>query len=121
GNTFTLTGVSHPQGVGGVLVHEIQHYIQGIEGFEGGANARGYIRQAERIVDSVRGGDIESLGDTHEGRVLQEWVRDDANRDFLDKIESLPYDAAISTTAFRIYATTAGEVEARNVQKRLEY
>src|SRR5690606_38319122 len=121
GNEFEIRRSTYSREVGGAINHEIQHYIQNIEGFEGGANSRGYIRQAERVVDSVRGGDIESLGDTHEGRVLQEWVRDDADSVFLDRIERLRYNAAIAATAFRIYATTAGEVEARNVQKRLEY
>src|SRR5690606_35035618 len=96
GNEFEIRRSTYSREVGGAINHEIQHYIQNIEGFEGGANSRGYIRQAKRVVDSVRGGDIESLGGTHEGRVLQEWVRDDANRDFLDRIESLPYNAAIS-------------------------
>lgn len=119
--TFSIHRATNTQGMGGVLIHEIQHYIQGIEGFEGGANARGYIGQAKRIVDSVRGGNIESLGDTHEGRVLQEWIRNDVNREVLNKIESLPYNSAVSFTGFKLYESTIGEVEARNVQERLGY
>lgn len=121
GGTFSIHRATYPEGMGGVLIHEVQHYIQGVEGFEGGANARRYVRQAERIVDSVRGGNIESLGDTHEGRVLQEWIRNDVNREVLDKIESLPYNSAVSFTGFKLYESSIGEVEARNVQERLGY
>lgn len=78
-------------GVGrSVMLHELQHGVQGIEGFSPGANPRYYAGQIEKGLRS----------------------KPEIAKDF-------GYEA-IKNQAYDLYHRTAGEVEARNVQTRAD-
>ncbi len=123
------------------FVHEIQHAIQEIEGFARGSNV-------ERFAD-VRGAVLDSLNFMTNGDLLKGSAISDVQslRDALDKnipytevsvkegyaenlqkvarkygyenIDALVEDFTNMPSAFEQYRRTAGEVESRNVQERM--
>ncbi len=123
------------------FVHEIQHAVQEIEGFARGSNV-------ERFAD-VRGAVLDSLNFMTDGDLLKGSAISDVQslRDALDKnipytevsvkegyaenlqkvarkygyenIDALVEDFTNMPSAFEQYLRTAGEVESRNVQERM--
>lgn len=90
-----------------VLNHELQHAIQIIEGFSVGSNKNISMQQALNLIDALtveykQNGKEEILNDISELRVLVKALEDLDNGDT------------------QAYLRIGGEVEARNVQKRME-
>lgn len=97
------------------LVHELQHAVQHIEGFDSGHNPQA-IRQ--QILSGIKG-QLDSL--------LQRYMGGDATNKKTLTSRIMQVEEKLRTLAsegddfwFQIYRRITGEVEARNVQKRLE-
>lgn len=93
-----------------VLNHEIQHAIQDIEGFASGSHSGMFVEENRERINELesRKGEIEKeleLGDTDREEELQE-------------IELELYDLT-EDSPWRKYWTSSGEVESRNVEKRI--
>ncbi|MDR1274681.1 MAG: hypothetical protein LBK12_09050 [Odoribacteraceae bacterium] len=126
-----------------VMVHEIQHAIQGIEGFARGGNERQFSDPGEWELayrdfdDNARKLD----GDKYEniGRILNDedfaWYRKMLAGDVLDGMRYMygemsremfmdNYEDFVKNgkkgTAFQQYRRISGEVEARNAQRRMD-
>ncbi len=108
-----------------ILMHEVQHAIQDIEGFaKGGAPlkaARGeYKLKYEDDVNKLRPEAIDLISKQSRGELLSEaeQAKLDYLRTVLDKFNA--YSKAGDAKAYDNYLSLAGEVEARNVQSRVD-
>lgn len=86
----------------GKMMHELQHAIQRIEGWQSGANPNTYL-------------DLRSMNAAM-GRAKQNGGIDPETKLSVDKIKAIMEQA--TTTAFEKYLRTSGEVEARSAQQR---
>jgi hypothetical protein len=109
----------------GVLMHEVQHAIQDMEGFaKGGAPlkaARGEYRlKHEDDINKLRPTLIDLLGKERKGEILS--PEEQAKLDYLKVVfdKYVEYQKAGDKKAFENYEALAGEVEARNVQHRVD-
>jgi len=104
-NTIFLAPELHPEYLKGVLLHEAQHQIQGAEGFARGGSSDEFlhpnIEKAEEIYKNAiaKGGDPKS-----EALVKAKKIID-----------------TVKSEAFENYNRLMGEVEARNVQARMNF
>lgn len=118
GRLFLNMGRDLPREVrNSTILHEIQHLIQKIEGFEGGSEQGPFFRVLVSIYNKIRSGNALTPSEKELNRQIglikknPNYVQDtlylrERNRKFL------------STLSFDLYLQTAGEVEARNVQTR---
>lgn len=91
-----------------ILNHEIQHAIQSIEGFDRGGSPR-----------LVRGEIKKRLADvTKKIRQLRAEGKEDEDKAIVEKNRGL-YNAYQANDDYNSYKSLAGEVEARNVQERM--
>lgn len=93
-----------------VLVHELQHIIQRIEGFGGGTNPKATRESAEIVLGKITA--RESLTENEE--FIKDLIRSENGGSLLNVSDEVKNKVAI-----RLYARSIGEVEARNVEKRL--
>lgn len=107
--TIELSPKSTPEQNHSVLLHEAQHAIQHMEGFASGGSPTGMVRY---VIDKSRGPLEKEFGHLHsylmakqEGRIV-EWV--------LNTIAATGEGISPSEA----YRRLAGEVEARNVERR---
>jgi hypothetical protein len=93
-----------PSGVRGIALHEMQHGVQGQEGFSRGANPN-------TLLDFHKG-DPETL-------IFDDYIRRSREAGF----EPTPDDrqAFMKSAQYEVYKRQAGEVEARNVQTRRDF
>lgn len=109
-NSIWVDGSMNKEKIRSTLGHEIQHAIQHIEGFAKGGN-ESMFRDDERISElNERRAELEALiaqGETQYEEELQE-----VEMELFDLEEDAPYHQ---------YRSLAGEVESRNVQKRMDY
>lgn len=92
----------------GILNHEIQHVIQDIEGFAKGGSPR-----------LVRGEVKKRFGDvTKQIKQLRAEGKEDEAKALIEKNRGL-YNAYTKNDDYNSYKSLAGEVEARNVQERM--
>jgi hypothetical protein len=140
---YSLTGITVNGGMRdmlSILNHEVQHVIQHIEGFARGANpetiledlygiSENYERVKEYEISELRGlfykkdSDGWSVGDGYKTREKAEeaLAKEKLNLKKISDIYSkLISNAITEKEAFDLYKKTAGEVEARNVQKRMD-
>ncbi|MDY0386673.1 MAG: LPD38 domain-containing protein [Methanolobus sp.] len=135
--TVKATDVAKAQSI---LLHEIQHAIQEIEGFARGGNVndmalRDKLRSAgveskEQLQEKIKQlkkeyqriyneWESKAFGKRYKGqtaethKLLREW------RDIEDEIKELESNKYDYDKAFSLYKKLAGEVEARNVQNRI--
>jgi hypothetical protein len=108
-----------------VIMHEVQHAIQDMEGFaKGGSPMKStkgeYKLKYENDVNKLRPALIDLLGKERKGEVLspQEEYKLDYLKTIFDKY--VEYQKAGDKKAFDHYLALAGEVEARNVQTRVD-
>lgn len=111
-----------------VIVHEIQHYIQSIEGFAGGGSFRKELPQV-REKNEYLIGQIEYLNRrmsqiVNQKDKLEKEERSKLNDEYIKLIrerENLTKDYVydVPDEAYRRYRLKAGEVESRTVEKRL--
>lgn len=98
---FISNKFKSPDEVGSSLIHEVQHWVQGKEGFAGGGSYDAMLRQVEgRIYDLEKRGDLSPL---EAMRYSEELSRLKGNK---------------SAEAYERYKKIAGEIEAREVQAR---
>jgi hypothetical protein len=119
-NTISVNSNLKGEELRSAVIHEIQHWIQVKEGFSGGANPmgiRGFLLQ-------------KALGKYEAESEVGKLIRH--IKDFLNKEVSTPKDESnikeemarlrtlLKKSDFELYQSIAGEVEARNVQNRLD-
>ena len=91
-----------------ILNHEIQHAIQGIEGFATGGSPTTIRGEVKKRFNEV----------TKQIKQLRAEGKEDEAKDLIEKNRGL-YDAYMKNDDFNSYKSLAGEVEARNVQERM--
>lgn len=91
-----------------ILNHEIQHAIQDIEGFAKGGSPRLVRGEVKKRFDEV----------TKQIKQLRAEGKEDEAKALIEKNRGL-YDAYMKNDDFNSYKSLAGEVEARNVQERM--
>ena len=91
-----------------ILNHEIQHAIQGIEGFAKGGSPRLVRGEIKKRFDEV----------TKQIKQLRAEGKEDEAKALIEKNRGL-YNAYMKNDDFNSYKSLAGEVEARNVQERM--
>lgn len=91
-----------------ILNHEIQHAIQDIEGFAKGGSPRLVIGEVKKRFDEV----------TKQIKQLRAEGKEDEAKALIEKNRGL-YNAYTKNDDFNSYKSLAGEVEARNVQERM--
>ena len=92
----------------GILNHEIQHAIQDIEGFAKGGSPRLVRGEVKKKLNEV----------TKQIRQLRAEGKEDEAKTLIEKNRGL-YNAYQKNDDFNSYKSLAGEVEARNVQERM--
>lgn len=92
----------------GILNHEIQHAIQDIEGFAKGGSPRLVRGEVKNRFDEV----------TKQIKQLRAEGKEDEAKDLIEKNRGL-YNAYQKNDDYNSYKSLAGEVEARNVQERM--
>lgn len=92
----------------GILIHEIQHAIQDIEGFAKGGSPRLVRGEVKNKLNEV----------TKQIRQLRAEGKEDEAKTLIEKNRGL-YNAYQKNDDFNSYKSLAGEVEARNVSARL--
>ena len=125
-----------------ILTHEIQHAIQFIEGFASGSNIERFADLRGAVLDSIN---FMTNGDLLKGSAISDSqsLRDALNKTIpytdislkdgyannlqkvahkygYDNIDALVDDFENMPSAFEQYHRTAGEVESRNAQKRMD-
>jgi len=110
-----------PQNIKSVLLHEIQHGIQKNEGFQGGGNTGQFIDDIlfeknfwQGELNRLNGVLKQTVGKPSYQTALR--LREEAS-DELSKLSG--YFGGTEEAAFKRYQTLQGEVESRNVQKRM--
>lgn len=98
-----------------VLLHEIQHAIQDIEGFATGGDPKtgGPFREVVRLADEIVAERIRRWGDSPWKQI----VFGDDNASF----KAFEFERALAEARWESYRRLAGEVEARDVQRRTEW
>lgn len=91
-----------------ILNHEIQHAIQGIEGFATGGSPTTIRCEVKKRFNEV----------TKQIKQLRAEGKEDEAKALIEKNRGL-YDAYMKNDDFNSYKSLAGEVEARNVQERM--
>lgn len=91
-----------------ILNHEIQHAIQGIEGFATGGSPTTIRGEVKKRFDEV----------TKQIKQLRAEGKEDEAKALIEKNRGL-YNAYTKNDDFNSYKSLAGEVEARNVQERM--
>lgn len=91
-----------------ILNHEIQHAIQGIEGFATGGSPTTIRGEVKKRFNEV----------TKQIKQLRAEGKEDEAKAFIEKNRGL-YDAYMKNDDFNSYKSLAGEVESRNVQERM--
>lgn len=91
-----------------ILNHEIQHAIQGIEGFATGGSPTTIRGEVKKRFNEV----------TKQINQLRAEGKEDEAKALIEKNRGL-YDAYMKNDDFNSYKSLAGEVEARNVQERM--
>ena len=91
-----------------ILNHEIQHAIQGIEGFAKGGSPRLCRGEVKKRFDEF----------TKQIKQLRAEGKEDEAKALIEKNRGL-YNAYMKNDDFNSYKSLAGEVEARNVQERM--
>lgn len=91
-----------------ILNHEIQHAIQGIEGFAKGGSPRLVRGEVKKRFDEV----------TKQIKQLRAEGKEDEAKALIEKNRGL-YNAYTKNDDFNSYKSLAGEVKARNVQERM--
>ncbi|MGE4510093.1 MAG: hypothetical protein AB7D43_03220 [Sulfurimonadaceae bacterium] len=92
------------------LLHEIQHSIQKTEGFARGGSAQEFYNDAKNKIETLK--------------YELEFEPDDFIRDkMLQKLQKLEseFNGGAKEKAFDMYQKLAGEIEARDVQARMDY
>lgn len=92
----------------GILNHEIQHAIQDIEGFAKGGSPRLVRVEVKKRFDEV----------TKQIKQLRAEGKEDEAKALIEKNRGL-YNAYTKNDDYNSYKSLAGEVEARNVQERM--
>lgn len=152
GNTLHIRDNLDPEYAKGIIMHEVQHRIQVVEGFSRGGSKGEFlpkeipaaIKEFESVKAEIEPQIKEALKMNDKGyqntknamRMVQEGNAPEAIRDqiarlrFLDPISYRRLDNIVHSEkllreadeqAFTNYQNLAGEVEARNVQARLNY
>ena len=93
----------------GILNHEIQHVIQGIEGFATGGSPTTIRGEVKKRFDEV----------TKQIKQLRAEGKEDEAKALIEKNRGL-YNAYMKNDDYNSYKSLAGEVEARNVSARLD-
>lgn len=108
-----------------IIMHEVQHAIQNIEGFARGGSPLSAVRgeyklKYEQDVDKLRPTMIDLLAKERKGELLssEEQGKLDYLKVLFDKYSE--YWKAGDSAAYQHYLELAGEVEARNVQTRVD-
>lgn len=119
GDTIVLTPAS--LGSPSVFLHEIQHHVQKIEGFaQGGVSATKYKLRYDEDLMKLRPEYISLRSKWFSG---ERFSKEEENRlkylDSLFELDAKRREAAKKETR-KNYSRLAGEVEARNVQKRYD-
>ena len=91
-----------------ILNHEIQHAIQGIEGFATGGSPTTIRGEVKKRFNEV----------TKQIKQLRAEAKEDEAKALIEKNRGL-YNAYMKNDDFNSYKSLAGEVEARNVQERM--
>lgn len=91
-----------------ILNHEIQHAIQGIEGFAAGGSPTTIRGEVKKRFNEV----------TKQIKQLRAEGKEDEAKTLIEKNRGL-YNAYMKNDDFNSYKSLAGEVEARNVQERM--
>jgi hypothetical protein len=111
-----------PQGIHGILLHEINHGIQGIEGFPQGFSTQGAVSHADDFIKKINK-QISDLGSDHwmlkrEKNPLDapDMARIAAQ---IERLQQMRDDFRQSFNPYDYYRRAAGEVESRGVQRRM--
>ena len=108
----------------GILVHEIQHAIQGVENFNKGGtpgrSGKDYNLMLEQDVSKLRPEFLKLQNKEMAGELLTD--KQQAKLDYLKAVfkKYVEYGRAGDARAREMYENLAGEVEARNAQHRVD-
>lgn len=97
-----------------IASHEVQHFIQDIEKWQNGSNS-------DAILKGTYGPEINARLKARQLELFNEAMASDPVLKFTpDEHRMAMLEAARKDAAFELYESVAGEVQARNVQKRLD-
>lgn len=94
------------------IIHEVQHWIQEKEGFAKGGNEETARKQLESVINGTKDSTIKSL---FSGLANAFKTKSPVSKSNISKAENI-----LNKDDFELYQSIAGEVEARNAEKRLE-
>ena len=113
---------SSPSDIHKIALHELMHYVQGKEGFSGGANpvdiTRGYkslLNDYNSQIGTINDSLQQAAGTPRYNELL------DMRQHLVDEVHKIegPFGVGAKEKGFDEYRREAGEVEARNVPGRL--
>jgi hypothetical protein len=111
-----------PQGIHGILLHEINHGIQGIEGFPQGSSTKAAVQYADNFISKLNK-QISDLGSDHWKLTREENPLDAPDMARIaaqiERLQQMRDDFRQSFDPYDYYRRAAGEVESRGVQRRM--
>jgi hypothetical protein len=114
--------VGGPEGVHGILLHEINHGIQGIEGFPSGANTEIGIQHADNLIRKINDR-LSQLGSNHWFAKLDANPAGVADLPKIEaemaRLQNMRDELRTQFDPYQYYKRSAGEVESRGVQARM--
>jgi hypothetical protein len=114
--------VGGPEGLHGILLHEINHGIQGIEGFPSGSSTEAARQHAADFVNRLNK-QLSDLGKDHWMLTREENPLDapDMTRIAaqIERLKGMRDQFTSNFDPFQYYRRSAGEVESRGVQARM--
>jgi len=114
--------ISKPDNAHSVLMHEIQHAIQGKEGFARGGSPQTVNQSIFRENQAKYFDDLITQLEEKLPKPNQQWIDDihDPIEAQIEKIKEQKYNLSNSNVGFDAYRSLAGEVEARTTQSRID-
>lgn len=114
--------ISKPDNAHSVLMHEIQHAIQGKEGFARGGSPQTVNQSIFRENQAKYFDDLITQLEEKLPKPNQQWIDDihDPIEAQIEKIKEQKYNLSNSNVGFDAYRSLAGEVEARTTQSRMD-
>lgn len=129
--------IGDPRSVRGITLHEMQHGVQSAEDFARGGNPYSVFGHSDPVVRDAVAAEMDKLlrtlspdeysaqlraswpdvTDAELAKSYQEYLK--ANRRARSNVYDPAAKAAQETASMNVYKRMAGEVEARNVQKRM--
>jgi hypothetical protein len=114
--------IGGPEGIHGILLHEINHGLQGIEGFPSGSSPTAAIQHADDFIRKINDR-LSELGSNHWFAKLDANPAGVADLPKIEaemaRLQNMRDELRTNFDPYQYYKRSAGEVESRGVQARM--